>query len=97
MAAANASTSTGPATLPTPAHSVTGSIGQSDSMMADESPHKRKRPLDDIGDRDQKKVQYDFRLGIEDLHLDVGQKYLLCQKRKELLLCTHLFRPVRWG
>ncbi|KAJ6781932.1 hypothetical protein PWT90_04090 [Aphanocladium album] len=76
MATAN-SASTGPTTLPTPAHSVTGSISQSDLAMADESPNKRKRPLDDIGERDQKKVQYDFKLGIEDLHLDVGEKYLL--------------------
>ncbi|KAM3560551.1 hypothetical protein MY1884_002883 [Beauveria asiatica] len=72
---------TGPATLPTPAHSVTGSIShQSDTAMADESPHKRKRPLDDVGERDQKKVQYDYKLGIEDLHLDVGPKYMLLQR-----------------
>ncbi|KAJ4148049.1 hypothetical protein LMH87_002537 [Akanthomyces muscarius] len=78
------SASAGPTTLPTPAHSVTGSIShQSDIAMADESPHKRKRPLDDIGERDQKKVQYDHRLGIEDLHLDVGPKYMLLQRTYE--------------
>ncbi|ATY60139.1 Mediator subunit [Cordyceps militaris] len=83
MAAANAAP-TGPTTLPTPAHSVTGSIShQSDAAMADEFPHKRKRPLDDVGERDHKKVQYDHRLGIEDLHLDVGPKYMLLQKTYE--------------
>ncbi|OAA40363.1 Mediator of RNA polymerase II transcription subunit 19 [Metarhizium rileyi] len=51
--------------------------------MADDSPHgKRKRSLGDVGDsdRDQKKMHLeDGRLGIEDLHLDVGEKYLLCR------------------
>ncbi|OAA67665.1 Mediator complex, subunit Med19 [Cordyceps fumosorosea ARSEF 2679] len=80
MAAAS-SVPTGPATLPTPAHSVTGSIcHQSDATMAEESPHKRKRTIDDVGERDQKKVQYDHKLGIEDLHLDVGPKYLLLSR-----------------
>ncbi|EQL00990.1 hypothetical protein G6O67_002881 [Ophiocordyceps sinensis] len=58
-------------TLPTPAHSVNGGNSQPDAVMIDDSPHKRKRPLDDsCGDRDQKKM-----------HLDVGELYLLCQKR----------------
>ncbi|TQV93094.1 hypothetical protein V2A60_003593 [Cordyceps javanica] len=83
MATANPAP-TGPTTLPTPAHSVTGSIShQSDTAMIDEFPHKRKRPLDDVGERDQKKVQYDHRLGIEDLHLDVGPKYMLLQRTYE--------------
>lgn len=70
-------------TLPTPAHSVTGCTSQGDIVMADESPNKRKRPLDDAGDREQKKVHLeDRKLGIEDLHRDVGHKYLLCQTRK---------------
>lgn len=73
-------------TLPTPAHSVSGgSASQHDAAMADESHHKRKRTLDDEGsaDRGQKKVQLEGpRLGIQDLHLDVGAKYLLCQTRK---------------
>ncbi|KAK8929518.1 Mediator of RNA polymerase II transcription subunit 19 [Metarhizium anisopliae] len=50
--------------------------------MSDDSPHKRKRSLGDTGDRDrdQKKMHLgDSRLGIEDLHLDVGEKYLLCR------------------
>lgn len=92
------SASTGPTTLPTPAHSVTGSIShQSDIAMADESPHKRKRPLDDVGERDQKKVQYDHRLGIEDLHLDVGPKYMLLQRSKEPICCTFPFQSFALG
>lgn len=83
-------------TLPTPAHSVSGSISQPDAVMNDDSPHKRKRALDDDGERDQKKVHLENQgLMIEDLHLDVGSKYLLCQKRKTpfaalfpLLSCT---------
>ncbi|KAK7421754.1 hypothetical protein QQX98_001968 [Neonectria punicea] len=67
-------------TLPTPAHSVNGSASQPDLVMADDSPHKRKRSVDDSGDRDQKKIHLEeSKLGIEDLHLDVGKKYLLCQ------------------
>ncbi|KAK0635412.1 Rox3 mediator complex subunit-domain-containing protein [Bombardia bombarda] len=72
-------------TLPTPAHSVNGSSIPSemahDIAMGEDSPHnKRKRPVDDQGDREQKKVQIeDRRLGIESLHLDVGEKYLLCR------------------
>ncbi|KAF4978657.1 hypothetical protein FZEAL_5000 [Fusarium zealandicum] len=67
-------------TLPTPAHSVSGSASQHDVVMADDSPQKRKRSLDDTGDREQKKVHVEeSKLGIEDLHLDVGKKYLLCQ------------------
>ncbi|KAK3684771.1 Rox3 mediator complex subunit-domain-containing protein [Podospora appendiculata] len=70
--------------LPTPAHSVNGSSLPSemahDITMGDDSPHKRKRPIDDLGERGQKKVQIeDRRLGIEDLHLNVGEKYLLCR------------------
>lgn len=73
-------------TLPTPAHSVNGSTSQLDAAMADDSPHKRKRTIDDVGgDRLQKKVHLeDCKLGIEGLHLDVGEKYLLCQTRKTL-------------
>ncbi|EWY98352.1 hypothetical protein FOYG_02887 [Fusarium oxysporum NRRL 32931] len=68
-----------PTTLPTPAHSVTGSAHH-DLAMTDDSPHKRKRSVDDSGDRVQKKVHTEeSKLGIEDLHLDVGKKYLLCQ------------------
>ncbi|KAM4056224.1 rox3 mediator complex subunit [Hirsutella rhossiliensis] len=68
-------------TLPTPAHSVNGANSQPDVVMVDYSPHKRKRPFDDVGgDRDHKKMLLeDRKLGIENLHLDVGKKYLLCQ------------------
>ncbi|KAH7166022.1 Rox3 mediator complex subunit-domain-containing protein [Dactylonectria macrodidyma] len=69
-------------TLPTPAHSVNGSASQLDAIMADDSPHKRKRSVDDSysGDHEQKKIHLEeSKLGIEDLHLDVGKKYLLCQ------------------
>lgn len=75
--------SVGVTTLPTPAHSVSGSISHPDAINSDESPHKRKRNIDDVGDRDQKKVHLDdMGLGIGELHLDVGEKYLLCQIRK---------------
>ncbi|KAK0728289.1 mediator of RNA polymerase II transcription subunit 19 [Lasiosphaeria miniovina] len=70
--------------LPTPAHSVNGSSIPSemthDMLAGDDTPHKRKRPTDDVGERQKKKVQIeDRRTGIENLHLDVGEKYLLCR------------------
>lgn len=81
-------------TLPTPAHSVTGSTSQNDIVMNDDSPNKRKRASDDDGDRDSKKVQLEgHRLGIEDLHLDVGEKYLLCQTRKTTLTALSTLLP----
>ncbi|KJZ74157.1 Mediator of RNA polymerase II transcription subunit 19 [Hirsutella minnesotensis 3608] len=78
---ASGSIATSTTTLPTPAHSVNGASSQSDVVMIDESPNKRKRALDDVGgDRDHKKMHLeDRKLGIEDLHLDVGEKYMLCQ------------------
>lgn len=72
-------------TLPTPAHSVNGATSHPsdmphDASMSEDSPHKRKRALDDMGDRAHKKVHLeDAKLSIEDLHLDVGNKYLLCR------------------
>lgn len=49
-------------------------------MATDDSPQKRKRAVDDIGDRDQKKPHLDdFGVGIGELHVDVGEKYLLCK------------------
>ena len=78
-------------TLPTPAHSVNGSVqhGENahDVAMADaDSPHKRKRVPEDMGDHGHKKAHLEDprRLGIEDLHMDVGEKYLLCRTRKAL-------------
>lgn len=68
------------AALPTPAYSVSSTSSHLDITMSDDSAFKRKRPLDDIGDRDHKKVHREGNaLGIEDLHLDVGEKYLLLQ------------------
>ncbi|KAI1761303.1 Rox3-domain-containing protein [Hypoxylon sp. FL1150] len=69
--------------LPTPAHSVNGSAQPADmshdSTIADPYSHKRKYHFDDAGDHEQKKVHLeDRRVGIENLHLDVGEKYLLC-------------------
>jgi DNA-binding Lrp family transcriptional regulator len=75
-------------TLPTPAHSVNGSALPYSEMaheinMSEDTPQKRKRALEDTGDREQKKVHIeDRKLGIEDLHMDVGEKYLLCKTRK---------------
>ncbi|KAI0166986.1 Rox3-domain-containing protein [Hypoxylon sp. FL1284] len=70
-------------TLPTPAHSVNGSAQAADAThdaaMTDPYSHKRKYHFDDSGDHEQKKVHLeDRRVGIENLHLDVGEKYLLC-------------------
>ncbi|OTB07859.1 hypothetical protein M426DRAFT_53044 [Hypoxylon sp. CI-4A] len=73
--------------LPTPAHSVNGS-GQPTDMsheitMTDAYPNKRKYPFDDSGYHEQKKVHLENRrVGIENLHLDVGEKYLLRSTRK---------------
>jgi hypothetical protein len=54
-----------------------------DSSQMEEPSNKRKRDLEDHGDREQKKVHVeDSRISIKDLHLDVGQKYLLCRTRK---------------
>ncbi|KAG9229132.1 Rox3 mediator complex subunit-domain-containing protein [Amylocarpus encephaloides] len=72
--------------LPTPAHSINGSMSSLGSdptasgFSQDESSHKRKRDIDDSGDRNQKKLHIeDKMLSIKDLHLDVGEKYLLCK------------------
>lgn len=51
-------------------------------MMDIGTPGKRKRAIDDAGDRDHKKVHADSReLTIEQLHQDVGEKYMLCQTK----------------
>jgi hypothetical protein len=58
-------------------------VHQNLSMESRESSNKRKREVEDNGDQEQKKVHVeDRRLGIEDLHLDVGKIYLLCRTRK---------------
>ncbi|KAI1645109.1 Rox3-domain-containing protein [Daldinia loculata] len=69
--------------LPTPAHSVNGSAQPTDmshdTAVADAYSAKRKYPFDDTGDHEHKKVNLENRrVGIENLHLDVGEKYLLC-------------------
>ncbi|KEZ39747.1 hypothetical protein SAPIO_CDS9706 [Scedosporium apiospermum] len=76
--------------LPTPAHSVTGASSQPSDMAHDISmidagddttPNKRKRLAEDLGDQATKKVHLGTPpLGIEDIHLDVGEKYLLCNR-----------------
>jgi hypothetical protein len=51
----------------------------------DEASNKRKRDIEDHGDRDQKKVHVEssgLGINIEDLHVNVGEKYLLCRTRK---------------
>lgn len=78
--------------LPTPAHSTNGSMSSSwntnteiklDVATSNESQNKRKRDVEDSGDREQKKAHIEItRLSIDDLHLDVGPKYLLCKKGK---------------
>lgn len=73
--------------LPTPANSVNGSMSSLSATegieAGEDATHKRKRSIDDQGDRSQKKVHIeDSRLTIDDLHLDVGTKYLLCRTRK---------------
>ncbi|PQE09441.1 hypothetical protein CJF31_00004301 [Rutstroemia sp. NJR-2017a BVV2] len=54
-----------------------------EASQPDDLSNKRKRDVEDHGDRDQKKVHVeDSRLSINDLHQEVGQKYLLCRTRK---------------
>lgn len=63
--------------------SSTGSGFVSEGAQLEESSNKRKRDVDDHGDREQKKVHVeDSRISIDDLHLDVGKKYLLCRTGK---------------
>ncbi|CAG8962223.1 hypothetical protein HYFRA_00005276 [Hymenoscyphus fraxineus] len=67
--------------LPTPAHSIIGVDMMAEGFAQEDSSNKRKRAAEDNGDRDQKKVHIEdtSKLRIEDLHLDVGEKYLLCR------------------
>ncbi|RDW73514.1 hypothetical protein BP6252_07421 [Coleophoma cylindrospora] len=77
--------------LPTPAHSINGSLSSSlgsdmasDQAQFEDGSHKRKRDLEDHGNQEQKKVHVeDSRFGIDDLHIDVGPKYLLCKTPHE--------------
>lgn len=92
--------------LPTPAHSVNGSMSSLNSAVeasqSDDLSNKRKRGVEDHGDRDQKKVHVeDSRLSINDLHQEVGQKYLLCRTRKNPffladLIVSHLRLQIQY-
>jgi len=45
------------------------------------TPNKRKRLMEDLGDHATKKMHLNTPpLGIEDIHIDVGEKYLLCNR-----------------
>ncbi|KAI2643623.1 Rox3-domain-containing protein [Xylaria nigripes] len=72
------------ASLPTPAHSVNGSTllpeSSHDTTIIDVS-NKRKCSFDDTRAHMHKKVHLDDprKINIQDLHLDVGPKYLLCR------------------
>jgi hypothetical protein len=62
--------------------SLSSDLVQEPSTQVEDS-NKRKRDIEDHGDREQKKVHVeDSRISIKDLHLDVGKKYLLCRTRK---------------
>jgi hypothetical protein len=66
-----------------------------DAMQIDEVSNKRKRDIEDNGDREQKKAHVEkSRVSIDDLHLDVGDKYLLCRRAhnpSQPSLCDDLF------
>lgn len=73
--------------LPTPAHSINGTSLPLDSThdvtMGDDSPHKRKRAQEDVGEQghDQKRLHVDDGLPtMKDMHEEVGEKYLVLQK-----------------
>jgi len=79
--------------MPTPARSVNGSMSSNNAETSFEATHedlslKRKRDSDDQGDQEQKKKVHVeepeslHSLTLNDLHLDVGEKYYLCKTRK---------------
>jgi len=77
--------------LPTPAHSINGSLSSSsdlpafaDPTLMDDVSNKRKRDQEDDGDREQKKVQVEDsrRTDMAELHENVGPKFKLCSTRK---------------
>lgn len=101
LSSMNTSMTSSAGTLPTPAHSVNGSTIGADLAhdlamggVGDDSPQKRKRLLDDLGEQGEQKKAHveDRRLGIEKLHLDVGEKYLLCRTRKTPCCSRALWR-----
>ena len=88
--------------LPTPAHSVNGSMSSLSAVdfqsQGEEITNKRKRDVDDQGDQEQKKVHVeDSRISIDDLHMDVGAKSLLCRTRKAPFLSMLLGVSVGGG
>lgn len=84
-------------TLPTPAHSINGTSASDhhDGIMIDDYTSKRKRTDHDSGLMGKKAYLEDPRnLGIKDLHLDVGEKYLLCRTPHTVAypsMCDDLF------
>lgn len=75
--------------------SFTNSEMVADAMQIDEVSNKRKRDIEDNGDREQKKAHVEkSRVSIDDLHLDVGEKYKLCRlphPPSQPSLCDDLF------
>lgn len=63
--------------------------------MTDVSLNKRKYSFDDSGVHEHKKVHLEDprKIGIQDLHLDVGEKYLLCRTRKAPLMSQESLLP----
>lgn len=65
-----------------------------ENTMADIYLNKRKYPFDDTEDHEQKKPHIENRrVGIEALHADVGEKYLLCSTRKAPFSLIQATRP----
>lgn len=62
-----------------------------EAAHVEEPSNKRKRDIEDNGEREQKKVHVEVsRLSINDLHLDVGEKYKLCRIRKTPFFLANL-------
>jgi hypothetical protein len=66
--------------------------------MTDVSSNKRKFAFDDTGAREHKKVHLDDprKIGIQDLHMDVGEKYLLCRTRKAFPVTQESTPQFKW-
>lgn len=66
-----------------------------DPTNLEEASNKRKRDEGDNGDREQKKVHVEEgRISMEDLHLDVGPKYKLCNTRKTPFILNETSFPL---
>ncbi|ESZ94517.1 hypothetical protein SBOR_5097 [Sclerotinia borealis F-4128] len=85
--------------LPTPAHSTNGRMSTNnsaaDAFQSEDLSNKRKRDIEDSGDRDLKKVHVeDRRPSIDDLHQKVGKQYFVCrnyQKSQQMSIQQNLF------